>query len=69
LTALQPIPDAPAYPAGVNGHEAFGSPHSGGMNMAFCDGSIHTISFDIDWQVHRNLGDRNDGNPVTLPDS
>jgi hypothetical protein len=26
------------------------------MNMAFCDGSIHTISYDVDWQVHRDLG-------------
>jgi prepilin-type processing-associated H-X9-DG protein len=81
LQELVPLPDAPTYPplpAGITGTPdtvvargiaSFGSPHSGGMNIAFCDGSIHTISYDVDWQVHRNLGDRNDGNPVTLPGS
>ena len=63
-TQLTPIADAPQYPAGVNGQNAFGSPHSGGMNMAFCDGSIHTISYEIDWTIHRDLGNRADGNPV-----
>ena len=69
LTQLTPLLDAPEYPAGLPGHQAFGSPHSGGLNMAFCDGSIHTISYDIDWQVHRDLGNREDGNSVTLPGS
>ena len=32
--------------------------------MAFCDGSVHTIGYDIDWQVHRDFGDRADGNPT-----
>jgi prepilin-type processing-associated H-X9-DG protein len=73
LSALTPIADAPEYPAASigangqqNGQSAFGSPHAGGVNMAFCDGSIHTVSYDIDWQLHRNLGDRADGNPVDL---
>ncbi len=60
--------DAPVYPAGVSGFEPFGASHSGGVNLAFCDGSIHTISNDIDLQVHRDLGDRADGNPVDLTD-
>lgn len=60
--ALTPEQDAPLL---SNDHNhAFGSPHSGGMNMAFCDGSIQTINFDIDWQVHRDMGDRADGNVV-----
>jgi prepilin-type N-terminal cleavage/methylation domain-containing protein/prepilin-type processing-associated H-X9-DG protein len=45
----------------------FGSAHSGGVNMSLCDGSVTTISFDIDWQIHRNLGNREDGNPVQIP--
>ena len=32
--------------------------HSGGMNMALCDGSVQTIRYDIDWQVHRDMGNR-----------
>jgi prepilin-type N-terminal cleavage/methylation domain-containing protein/prepilin-type processing-associated H-X9-DG protein len=66
LTQLTPLQDAPTYPAshGGQGHTAFGSPHSGGLNMSFCDGSIHTVSYDIDWIAHRDLGNRADGNSV-----
>jgi prepilin-type N-terminal cleavage/methylation domain-containing protein/prepilin-type processing-associated H-X9-DG protein len=44
----------------------FGSAHAGGMNAAFVDGSVHTISYDIDPQTFDNLGDRRDGNIVDL---
>jgi hypothetical protein len=44
----------------------FGSPHTG-ANMSLCDGSVRMISFDIDWQVHRDLGNREDGNAVAVP--
>ncbi len=40
----------------------FGSIHSGGFNMAMCDGSVLTISYDIDEVTHHDLGVRNDGN-------
>jgi prepilin-type processing-associated H-X9-DG protein len=42
----------------------FGSPHPNGFNMAFCDGSIHAISYDIDPRVHAMLCDRQDGEAV-----
>jgi prepilin-type processing-associated H-X9-DG protein len=45
----------------------FGSAHAGGLNMVFCDGSVHVISFDIDAKVHSYLASRLDGNPVTIP--
>jgi len=44
----------------------FGSPHAGGMNAAFVDGSVHTIPYDIDPQLFDNLGDRRDGGVVDL---
>lgn len=39
----------------------FGGPHPGGCNMAFCDGSVRTISYDIDQITHQYLGSRADG--------
>lgn len=37
----------------------WGSPHSTGVHMAFCDGSVHNISFTIDSTTHANLANRN----------
>jgi len=44
--------------------ESFGSAHASGAQMAFCDGSIHTISYDIDPKIHSYLGRRNDGEAI-----
>jgi prepilin-type N-terminal cleavage/methylation domain-containing protein/prepilin-type processing-associated H-X9-DG protein len=42
----------------------FGSPHTGGLNAVFADGSVHSISYDIDVVVFNNLGAKNDGNTI-----
>lgn len=34
---------------------SFGSAHSGGWNAAFGDGSVRTMNYDIDLEVHKNL--------------
>jgi prepilin-type processing-associated H-X9-DG protein len=37
----------------------FGSSHPGGFNAVFADGSVHSISYDIDVIVFNSLGTRN----------
>ncbi|MHC2068462.1 DUF1559 family PulG-like putative transporter [Bremerella sp. T1] len=43
------------------------SEHPGGVNVLFCDGSIHFIPETIDLPTFGNLAVRNDGNVATLP--
>jgi prepilin-type processing-associated H-X9-DG protein len=43
----------------------FGSAHATGCNFAMCDGSVHTIAYDIDPETHRRFGNRQDGQAVT----
>jgi prepilin-type processing-associated H-X9-DG protein len=42
----------------------FGSAHSSGLNMAFCDGSVRSISYSIDLLAHSLLGNRHDDKPI-----
>lgn len=50
--------------AGFNDYDNFGSAHPGAFNMAMCDGSVQNISYEIDLQIHKNLGNRKDGIPI-----
>jgi prepilin-type N-terminal cleavage/methylation domain-containing protein len=43
----------------------FGGPHSGVVLMGMCDGSVHSISFDIDPVMHGRLANRKDGEIVS----
>ena len=54
--------------AGYYSKYRFGSAHSGGFYMAYCDGSVRMIGYDIDAMVHRQLGVRNDGAVVDPSD-
>jgi prepilin-type processing-associated H-X9-DG protein len=54
---LQPRQDTP----GVDFYGAFGSAHPGGLNISFCDGSVQTLSYDVDATAHRWLANRLDG--------
>jgi len=57
-TASPPRQDLAGYEDG----NIFGSAHSSVWNVAFCDGHVEGMSYDIDPQVHKNFGNRKDGN-------
>jgi prepilin-type N-terminal cleavage/methylation domain-containing protein len=52
-----PMQDTP----GFNSFERFGSAHPGGWHMVYCDGSVHTLAYDIDPLAHMQLSNRHDG--------
>jgi prepilin-type processing-associated H-X9-DG protein len=59
----------PSYPPaqdtpGVAQYWLFGSAHNSSFNMAFCDGSVRTISYIIDPKIHGYLASRKDGQPI-----
>ena len=60
----QPARDAPSSERPIRALVAFGSPHDGGLNMSFCDGSVRTVSYDIDRDPHRFQANRSDGQVV-----
>jgi prepilin-type N-terminal cleavage/methylation domain-containing protein/prepilin-type processing-associated H-X9-DG protein len=47
------------------GNYPFGSAHPGGMNALFADGSVTTISYDVDQETFNRLGHRSDGETIT----
>jgi prepilin-type N-terminal cleavage/methylation domain-containing protein/prepilin-type processing-associated H-X9-DG protein len=60
-TASPPKQDERGYEDG----NIFGSAHNSVWNVAFCDGHVEAISYDIDPLVHRYNGNRRDGNVIS----
>jgi prepilin-type N-terminal cleavage/methylation domain-containing protein len=60
-----PAPDNETPSQSINQYQwAFGSAHPGGWQAVFCDGSVHYLSYELDLLIHRDLGNRQDGNSI-----
>jgi prepilin-type N-terminal cleavage/methylation domain-containing protein/prepilin-type processing-associated H-X9-DG protein len=57
---LPPDSDFTATASYSDQTEMWGSAHTTVINMAFCDGSVRGIPFDVDPNLHRVLGNRRD---------
>ncbi|MCL6505357.1 MAG: DUF1559 domain-containing protein [Pirellulales bacterium] len=55
--------DTPGY----DNRNVFGSAHPAGAQFVFVDGSVHLVSYAIDVEVHRQLGNRRDSLPAGWP--
>ncbi len=51
-----PLQDQP----GANNWDVFGSAHPAVLNFVMCDGSVHSVPYTIDPQIHSYLCCRND---------
>jgi hypothetical protein len=60
----QPTHDGPDLDASGTEPRRFGSAHPSTLQMVFCDGSVHSIAYDIDPATHRALANRFDGEVV-----
>jgi prepilin-type N-terminal cleavage/methylation domain-containing protein/prepilin-type processing-associated H-X9-DG protein len=56
-----PAPDSEPEDSKHELLRAFGSAHPNGWHMAFCDGHVESLSYDIDLQLHRYRSSRADG--------
>jgi prepilin-type N-terminal cleavage/methylation domain-containing protein len=59
---VPPLPDVP----GADRRDCFGSAHPSSWQAALCDGSVWSLSYNIDFQAHQRLGNRADGLPVDV---
>jgi len=50
--------------AGYSLRLTFGSPHTVGVNMCFCDGAVRNISYSIEPAIHGYLANRHDGEAI-----
>lgn len=64
VKSLYPIPDASENPPVNKVRYGAVSMHVGGVFAAFCDGSVHWLSENMDYPTYEQLGCPNDGLPV-----
>jgi len=57
------VPPSPDI-AGVFNSRGYGSAHPGGFNVVMCDGSVRTVSYNIDTATFGHLCNRRDGEVI-----
>ena len=68
FTDEQPHPDFLDFNnATAEHHQLFGSSHKDGVHFVMGDASVHMLAYDVDLQVFKLLGQRNDGRVVEIP--
>ncbi|TWT33915.1 hypothetical protein KOR34_37510 [Posidoniimonas corsicana] len=58
-TKHPPMPDSQNFPPAIRGDDVwsvFGSAHPAGCQMVYCDGSVHTVHYDVDPAAFQALG-------------
>lgn len=63
---VPPMSDSEALQQSFDPNDRWGSVHAAGFFMAFCDGSVRMINYDVSADTHRRFGNRRDGE--TIPD-
>ncbi len=61
------VQETPIQDTVLQSLRSFGSAHPGACFMAMCDGSVRQVSYSIDADVHRWMGNRHDGEVVPAP--
>lgn len=60
-------PDYNADDGGATDGDRFGSSHPGGMNIALCDGSVRFLIYQVNIDMYKRLGNKQDGQTLQLP--
>lgn len=63
-TACQPTPDSRERREEHANVITAGSAHPAGLNVVFCDNSVHFINYDINLEVWNNMAHRSDGQVI-----
>ena len=59
--------EAATFPTGFPAHELFGSAHASAFNYARCDGSVHSLTYEVDATIWGYMASIKDGQIFQLP--
>jgi prepilin-type N-terminal cleavage/methylation domain-containing protein len=59
--------EAATFPSAFPPHNLFGSAHAGAFNYARCDGSVHSLTYEVDATIWGYMANIKDGQTVAIP--